>query len=1664
MRKLITTGKYLGFCTLLMFVSGWIHPSLPLKRQNIPTSSVSLAGDIVLSWNPSPIVAQLGETFSLALEVQADTNQLDALEVHLDFDPNLLEIQSATLATDAFPLVLIPLTFDNEVGTLDIARGTFSNFPSGTFTYIELTLRAKATFTETTITFGDTFPRETQATFAGNQLNVDATPLLISTPDFSNDQDEDGVANEIDNCPTLPNPDQADADGDGVGNICDNCPNDSSKTAPGICGCGVADIDTDMDGIADCQDNCPLVSNADQNLPVYYADLDGDGYGTGISSTQCQPPTGYFPVDSLIAIMGDCNDGDANINPGTEEIVGDNIDQDCDGQDGVMDADEDGVADNIDNCPNTTNPDQVDTDNDRVGDTCDACPTDSAKTAPGICGCGVADVDTDNDGVPDCQDNCPLISNADQSLPIYHADLDGDGYGTGMNLTQCEPTTGYFLADSLIAITGDCNDEDPNINPGAEEIAGDNIDQNCDGQDAILDTDNDGIADAIDNCPNTTNTDQADTDNDGVGDTCDACPTDSTKIAPGICGCGVADVDTDNDGILDCQDNCPLLSNPNQTLPRLYADFDRDGYSSGVSIQQCDTVEGYYSPDMLFTLSGDCDDEDESINPGAVDIPGDSIDQNCDGQDALLDSDGDGIADGNDNCPNNANIAQADADNDGVGDMCDNCPSDPNKTLPGSCGCGVPDTDSDQDGTPDCNDTCPTNFNPDQRLPVYYADLDGDGYGSGKAIRQCQPQEGFFPADSLIAITGDCNDADPGINPVALEIEGDDIDQNCDGQDVFIDTDRDGIADNIDNCSTQANADQADSDQDGIGDICDNCPTDPNKVAPGLCGCGVSDIDTDLDGVPDCADTCPEFSNPDQSIPLFYADRDGDGFGTGVSIQTCNAPEGFVAASMLQALEGDCNDADSTIFPGATEVPKDGIDNDCNGSDLQLTDDRDGDGISDVMDNCPKIFNPNQRDQDLDGVGDVCDNCPNDANKTMPGECGCGKVEEDKDGDNIPDCIDTCPTIANPDQRIPVFYADKDGDGYSDGTQVQQCIAPTGFFAADKLIALSGDCNDLVAAINPGMSEIAEDGVDQNCDGQDEIIDTDEDGVEDSQDNCPTIPNSEQIDTDLDGVGDSCDNCLLDPNKIEPGICGCGVKDTDTDQDGILDCEDNCPLTRNPNQDIPVYYADLDGDGYSDGTQLQQCLPPTGYVLENRLIAIEGDCNDLDSLINPGASEMVGDSIDQNCDGLDIQGDQDEDGIVDQEDNCPLQANPDQTDIDGDGVGDSCDGCMQDSTKITPGDCGCGIADVDQDQDGVSDCLDNCPEEFNPDQTPPIYYMDLDGDGYGVDSTFVGCGAPEGFVLANELIELVGDCNDQDSTIFPTAREIPGDGIDQDCNRLDAQLDQDNDGVADAEDNCPTISNPMQIDSDGDGVGDLCDESVADSLKTALLSILPDSMHVNVGDTFEVSIWVNTAGDTVNGAEAHINFDPQVLSILEVIQGNTLPLILENNSDNQNGTIDFAAGTLTKAITDSFSLLTLKLLALDDTIETFLTFVRQFPRLSQVTAQGIDVLRDTKAGKIVIEPSATVDLQNSLVERIQVYPNPAWEEIYIKTEHLNGNHVEVHVHDMLGRKVFTQKYTLNPGEEIRLYPRIWGWSKGLYTLTILTKNKYNAKMLIGAPK
>ncbi|MBU1430599.1 thrombospondin type 3 repeat-containing protein, partial [Myxococcota bacterium] len=99
------------------------------------------------------------------------------------------------------------------------------------------------------------------------------------------DEDEDGVCIPEDNCPSHPNPDQADSDGDGAGDACDVCPGLNNP----------AQTDSDGDGVGDECDNCPQAANPDQR--------DGDGDGAGDACDACNP-TGAEVCDG---IDNDCN-------------------------------------------------------------------------------------------------------------------------------------------------------------------------------------------------------------------------------------------------------------------------------------------------------------------------------------------------------------------------------------------------------------------------------------------------------------------------------------------------------------------------------------------------------------------------------------------------------------------------------------------------------------------------------------------------------------------------------------------------------------------------------------------------------------------------------------------------------------------------------------------------------------------------------------------------------------------------------------------------------------------------------------------------------------------------------------------------------------------------------------------------------------------------------------------------------------------------------------------------------------------------------------------------------------------------------------------------------------------------------------------------------------
>jgi hypothetical protein len=203
--------------------------------------------------------------------------------------------------------------------------------------------------------------------------------------------------------------------------------------------------------------------------------------------------------------------------------------------------------------------------------------------------------------------------------------------------------------------------------------------------------------------------------------------------------------------------------------------------------------------------------------------------------------------------------------------------------------------------------------------------------------------------------------------------------------------------------------------------------------------------------------------------------------------------------------------------------------------------------------------------------------------------------------------------------------------------------------------------------------------VDQDCDGQYEVIDWDKDGIANAFDNCPLVANPDQAaDMDSDGVGDLCD-----PDYLR-----------DDDHDGVLDWQDNC-VFYNPKQ------TDLDGDGV--GVPCDTLDSPDA---DRDGVPNEADNCPLDP--NPEQEDI---DLDGEGDACDPDGDGD--GLSNDNDICPFTFDPSQADGDGDGLGDACDPCPDAADDVTAWTTGIPEIGVDpkpilpdSDGDGTPDACD----------------------------------------------------------------------------------------------------------------------------------------------------------------------------------------------------------------------------------------------------------------------------------------------------------------------------------------------------------------------
>ena len=285
----------------------------------------------------------------------------------------------------------------------------------------------------------------------------------------------------------------------------------------------------------------------------------------------------------------------------------------------------------------------------------------------------------------------------------------------------------------------------------------------------------------------------------------------------------------------------------------------------------------------------------------------------------------------------------------------------------------------------------------------------------------------------------DCAPDNADIHPDAEEI-CDGIDNNCDGNvdegvtlTFFADADADGYGDanfTLDACELPAGFVEDDTD-------CNDLNAAANPDAGEVC----DDVDNDCDGLVDGDDD----SNDATTGRTFYQDLDSDGYGDDLIVEeACSTPDGYAE------LGGDCDDVDAELNP-----------------DTQWFSDQDDDSYG------HDLIYTNQCEQP-------------DGYVRIPGDCDDGNSAINPDAEEICDgnIDNNCDGLADDlDPNVNAegyvdWFLDTDGDGYGEETvSINQCNPDSGY------VAEGTDCDETNTEVNPGMEEVCEDGLDNNCDG-----------------------------------------------------------------------------------------------------------------------------------------------------------------------------------------------------------------------------------------------------------------------------------------------------------------------------------------------------------------------------------------------------------------------------------------------------------------------------------------------------------------------------------------------------------------------------------------------------
>jgi len=367
------------------------------------------------------------------------------------------------------------------------------------------------------------------------------------------------------------------------------------------------------------------------------------------------------------------------------------------------------------------------------------------------------------------------------------------------------------------------------------------------------------------------------------------------------------------------------------------------------------------------------------------------------------------------------------------------------------------------------------------------------------------------------------------------------------------------------------------------------------------------------------------------------------------------------------------------------------------------------------------------------------------------------------------------------------WYRDVDGDGYGRSSSTRACTVPGGY------VSNASDCDDTDRFTYPGATEVIADGKDQTCDGR-EICFVNADG--DGYRITTTVTSS---DGDCADSGEALRTLpTLDCDDSDRSTYPGAIEVVGDEKDQSCDGKEVC-------------YVNADGDGYRIASTVGSADVDCDDSGEAAASVPGIDCDDADAATYPGATEVIGDGKDQDCDGGE---------------NC-------YADADDDG--------WRLTTIIASSDADCADSGEAEASDPTLDCDDSDAATYpgateviadGKDQScdgEEICYVNADDDGYRIESTLTSSDADcadSGEALASVPTL---DCDDSDPVTYPGATEIIGDEKDQSCDGEEVcYVDGDDDGwrlgdtLVSSDEDCSDSGEGLATDPDGD-----CDDSDA---------------------------------------------------------------------------------------------------------------------------------------------------------------------------------------------------------------------------------------------